>query len=255
MVNQDNTSQVRTTEKTFEILDAIVKLEGARLSEITEYLDISPSTAHRHLRTLEEYGYITKYDGKFQIGFKFLMMGGIARNSRPEYKLAEDYVKKLSEKTKERAQFVIEENGERVFVFRRVGENAVRGDANIGKRGPLHCSAAGKALLAEFSDQRVREIVNQHGLPAETDQTITNIDKLFEELANIQDQGYAVNREESAKGFHAIAVSVKSPNGSVIGALSISGPAHRLNKDKIKHQISDLVRGMAQELELKIEYS
>lgn len=254
-MNESRTKNVvRTTETTLDLVDELIERDGARIDDLSQHLDLAPSTVHRHLETLRKRGYVVKEAGVYRVGLRFLTIGGIARNRQSEGQMVENYVEQLAEETGERAQFVVEETGQRVFLYRRVGENAVLGDGNIGKRGELHCSSAGKAILAEFSDERVREVIDRQGLPAYTENTITDSEALFEELETIRDQGYSVNREESAKGFHAVGVSVTSPDDNVLGALSVSGPAHRLNEDRINDEIPDIVRGTAQELELKIEY-
>lgn len=254
MNSGQTTNVVRTSETTLDMIDAIIERDGARVDDLAQQFDLASSTVHRHLETLRQRGYLFKHDGAYQVSLRFLTIGGIARNKWLKGRMVESYVEQLADQTGERAQFVVEENGQRVFLFRRVGENAVRGNANIGKRGTLHSSSAGKAILAEFSDERVREIINQHGLPKSTENTITDPDALFEELATIRDQGYSVNREESANGFHAVGVSVTDSDYNVLGALSVSGPAHRLNEERINDELIDIVRGTTHELELKIEY-
>jgi len=254
MVESDTPSRVRTTETSLEIVDALTEHGSLTTQELSKRLELAESTVHRHLQTLREYNYVVKERGAYRVGLRFLTVGGIARNVKEGYPLAEDYVEQLAFETKERAQFVVREQDQRVFLFRQVGENAVRGNANIGKRGPLHSSSAGKAILAELPTRTVERIIRE-GLTPVTEHTITDPDELLAELERVRDRGYAVNREESAEGFHAVGASVTDPEGAVIGALSVSGPAHRMTESRIEEEVSDVILGTAQELELKIEYS
>jgi DNA-binding IclR family transcriptional regulator len=254
MTDPDDTTPVRTTATSLEIVEVLVDLGEARIEDIAESLEIAPSTAHRHLQTLKTYGYVVNEKGTYKPGLQFLTVGGKLRASKPAFDLVKDSVYDLAKQTKERVQFEVEEQGERVFLFTDTGEHAVKADAKIGRRGPLHCSAAGKALLAEFPDSQVRYIIDQKGLPEITENTITETDELLEELKTIRQKGIAFNREESTAGLHAVASSVKGPNGELLGALSVSGPARRLSGQRFNTEIPDLVRGAAQELELNIEY-
>lgn len=107
--------------------------------------------------------------------------------------MAEEKVQKLAAETNERAQFIVEENSRRYYTHTENGEDAVLADARTGKRIYLHDSTAGKSILAQLPESRVRKIINSWGLPAYTEYTITDESELFEELEQIREQGYALN--------------------------------------------------------------
>jgi len=255
MAETEKTAAVQTTETSLRIIEALMELKEARIEDVAEFLEIAPSTAHRHLQTLQKYGYVVNKGGFYQLGLQFLSVGGHIRNNDPAFDLVKDAVYELAEQTNGRVQFEVLEQGERIFLFTTTSKNAVQGDAKIGKRGPLHCSAAGKALLAELPEPRVHQIIETEGLPPITENTITNTDELLAELETIRERGIAFNREESTIGFHAVASSVTKPEGTVLGAISVAGPANRLNGERFTEEIPNIVRGVAQELELNIKYS
>jgi DNA-binding IclR family transcriptional regulator len=246
---------VHTTETSLEIVDALQKLDAARIDEIADELDVAPSTVYRHLQTLRKHRYVVKEADFYRLGLQFLTIGGYVRERKGEYELAKDVVEDLAEQTQERVQFEVEEQGERVFIYTATGKHAVQAKGTIGRRGPLHCSAAGKAILAELPDSRVNTIIDQHGLESVTENTITDVDTLFEELEKIRERGIAFNLEESTVGLRAVAASVTTPDNEVLGALSISGPAHRMEGEQLEEEIPTTLRGLAQELELNIKYS
>ncbi|WP_455428543.1 IclR family transcriptional regulator [Halarchaeum acidiphilum] len=139
-------------------------------------------------------------------------------------------------------------------MYTQTGENAVQTDAVIGKRGYLHSSASGKAILAALPDERVKEILDEHGMPASTEHTTIDVDTLFTELEEILDTGVAFNEEESTMGLHAVATAICDADGRPVGALSISGPAHRLKGKPFRQELPNLVLASANELELKLEF-
>lgn len=246
---------LQTLERGFLVIEAIRELESATLSAIAAEVGLAESTVHRYLSTLESLGYVTDDDGEYEISFRFLELGEHARTRRKAYRLATDVVSTLAEETEERAQFFVEEQGKAVYLALETGEHGVITDAKIGKRILLHATAGGKAMLAHFPDDYVDEVVERHGLPALTEQTITDRDELEEELQEIREQRYAFNRQEYSLGSRAVGVPILQDDGSPIGALSVTGPNLRLKGEFYESEIPDILMGTANELELKISYA
>lgn len=253
-MNDAGSRTLSTVETTFEVIEAVESLDGARVTEVAEHLDVPASTVHGHLTTLHDHSYLTKEGDEYHIGLQFLNRGGHARQRKEGYKLAEGKVEKLAAETGERVQFIVEEKGRGYYIHTAVGENAVLADARIGKRTYLHDSSAGKSILAHLPEQRVHDIVDQWGLPAFTKHTITDRDELFAELERVREQGYALNQEETHKGLNAVGAAVETHQGQVLGSFSVSGPSNRLKQESLKEEVPDLLRGITNELELRLSY-
>jgi len=246
---------VATTGTTFEILDALREQRGARIGELSERLDPAPSTIHRHLATLLKHGYVLKRGDEYEVSLKFLKIGCEKRRHNPVYEMAREKVDLLAEETEERAQFVVEERGKLVYLYYSTNSNAVQTDGTVGKHRLLHYSAAGKAILAALPDRRVGAIIDRHGLPAKTDNSITDPEELRTELAEIRDRGVAFNDEESVEGLRAVGSAVQGPAGETFGALSVSGPAHRMQGNWYESELPNLILGIANEIELNVKYT
>ncbi|MFC7165061.1 IclR family transcriptional regulator [Halospeciosus flavus] len=149
------------------------------------------------------------------------------------------------------AWFVVEEHGQAVYVEKALGEDAIQPYGRVGKRVDLHDIAAGKAILSELPRRRVHEIVDEHGLTRHTEHTITSLDRLFEELDTVREQGYATNENETFEGFRAVASPV-SPEGDLQGAVVISGPQTRFEGERFQSELPAIVSRVANELELEI---
>ena len=102
----------------------------------------------------------------------------------------------------------------------------------IGSRLMLHCTGAGKALLAHLSEEARRQIYETVGLPAQTAATITSVEALEEELRSIREQGYAIDRMENRDGVFCIAAPVFNHQQSVVASFSVSGPAFRFTLEQ-----------------------
>lgn len=255
MTDRPEDGRVKTTETAFEIIEYLSERDGGRISAVAADLDLAKSTVHRHLHTLVELEYVVEEDGVFRPGLGFLQLGERTRSRREAYRLASEAVADLAAETEERAQFVVEEHGRGVYVFRETGPRAVHTDSEIGKRIPIHATAAGKAILAFLPDDRVAEILDRRGLPAVTDHTITDERTLQDELAEIRERGYSSNRQENTPGLRAIGVPVKREDGTPIGALSVSGPTHRFQGPRFERELPNLLLGTANELELNVQYA
>ncbi|WP_135806519.1 IclR family transcriptional regulator [Halorussus marinus] len=251
----DPESVATTTETSFAVVEAIRTLDGATAEELSEHLELAPSTVHRHLATLRKHSYVTRDAGEYRVGFQFLTLGGYAQRRVTAYPMIKEKVDALAEETGERAQFIVEEHGWRVYLYTEVGQSSVQTGAHVGKRGVLHASAAGKAILANLGRERVEEIVDCRGLPEPGTNTIADRESLFDELDRVRDRGYAFNREETTAGVHAVGAAVTDGAGEVVGALSVSGPANRLTGEAFTEALPERILEAVNELELHIEHS
>ncbi|MFC7229781.1 IclR family transcriptional regulator [Salinirubellus salinus] len=246
---------VKSAATLLSVVEAIRELDGGGVTELADHLDIGKSTVHRHLSTLQAHDYVVKEADEYHLGLRLLGLGEYVRERNRTYAMARPVVDQLAEETEERALFMTEEHGRAVYLYRSVGTHGVRTNSTTGTRRYLHTIAGGKAILAHLPAKRVDEIVDRWGLPPETQSTITDREQLATELERIRECGVAFNREECIEGLQAVATPVLAPDGTVVGALSVSGPAHRIKGEWLEDGIPDLLLGSANELELNLKYA
>jgi len=255
MASHDKTS-VKTTDTSLEMVEVLLSEGPTSREDLESQLGLTTSTVHRHLTTLQDHGYVTKDGNKYQLGYKFLTIGGDLRRKVPGYQMIKQKVDELAEETDERAQFIVRERHERVYLYTSVGANPVQTGAQTGGRGPIYASAAGKSILAFLPERKQEQLLDTITLDAVGPNTITDADQLRSTLDEIQDQGYATNIEESTSGVHAIGAPVMTHDRTEpLGAFSISGPASRLKRERIETEVRDLVLSATNELELHLEHS
>ncbi|MWV38513.1 IclR family transcriptional regulator [Natrialba sp. INN-245] len=247
--------EVQTAHTTFDILEILKNTDGANLSTVASQLDIAVSTAHRHLSTLVARNYVVKEKGEYYTSLKFLEFGTYASNRKPGYELATELVDQLAEETGEHSQLFVEEHGMGVYLYGKAGEHAVQSSPQLGKPLPLHATAAGKAILAHLSDSRIHNIIDQHGLSSLTENTITDEERLWEEIRTVRKRNYSVNREENHENLCAVGVPIKKDEDRVFGAVSLSGPTRRIQGDRLENELPTYLLGRANELELNIQFS
>ncbi len=255
MSNPTDSRAVKSTRTTFRIIEAIEANDGARLTDLADELGLAKSTVHQQLSALVELGYVIQEDGRYQLGLAFLNLGEHVRTRKRAYTLSESLVEELATETGERAQFIAEEHGRAIYIHTKQGEHAVKADRRVGKHRYLHSSAGGKAILAHLPEERIEAVIDRWGLPQETENTHADRGSLFEDLAEIRERGYSMNKAESISGLWSIGVPVLGPDGTPVGSFSISGPRHRMKAEQFHDATVDLLLGTANELELNIQYS
>lgn len=246
---------LRTLSVAFQIIEALQELDGAGVTELATHLDLAKSTIYNHLRTLQHHHYVIRDGDEYRLSLKFLDHGGYVRYRGDRFDLIKQTVRDVADETDELCQFVTEEHGIGVFVFREEGAQAVNTQTRIGSRVHLHHTTAGKAILASLPDERVETIVEQRGLPGKTEHTINTREDLFDELTDIRNRGYAFDKDEHIRGLNALGVPVRDESKTVLGAVSIATPQHRLRSKSRENEIADLLLGVVNELELNIRYS
>lgn len=245
---------INAVENAFDIVEALQTLDGARLTELADHLDVPRSTAHIYLKTLEETEYVTREGDVYRVGLRFLEHGGYARRQSRLYRAAKEEVENLAERTGEAANLGVEEYGWRVLLYKaRVG-GAVSDNATTGERTYLHQTALGKVLLAFLSPERRDEIVDEHGLPAATDRTITDPAELTEEMRLTHERGYSIEDEEHRVGILAVGVPIQDrETDRVVGAVCLTGPKTRL-EERLEDDLVDEVKSAANVVELRYNH-
>lgn len=244
---------VKAIDTVFEILSVLQENNGSSLAELSEELEFAKSTIHSHLLTLENNEYVVKKDGGYYIGLKFLEHGMLAKNEYKIGKIGRESIENLADETGEVAWIIIEEHGKAVYLEKAMGEKAVQTHARVGGRTHLHHLASGKMILAHFPETRVDEIVDRHGLPKRTPNTITDRRELKEKLATLREKKFAFNDKETVLGLRAISAPVLV-KGEVKGAISVSGPANRLTRERCINKIKPSLFESTNEIELKLQY-
>lgn len=247
-------NSVKATETTFAILEELMEQDGARVTDLANELNITRSSAHNYLSTLNELGYVKKQDRRYDISLQFLELGAAAREQLSVYASGKKQIRELAEKTGELANLMVEEHGKGVYIHRETGKNAVRVDVNIGQRVYLHNTALGKAILAYSSDEYVEKVIDHHGLPETTNSTITDRDELHEELKKVRKRGVAIDDEERLNGLRCVAAPILDAEDKPLGAVSVAGPTSRISNDRLNEDLPEAIQDAVNIIELNVLY-
>lgn len=234
----NETSQTINAVKTAcQILDSLSEHGKMGVTELSQELGLGKSTTHRHLATLQNQNFVVKNNNKYKLSLVYFAMTEQVKQQLNVYDEIVDTMDELAADTGEVSQFALEEQNRLVYIYKSEGENAVQVVSDAGYKGIFHCSGMGKAILAQFSDDDVKRVIDRQGLAKETENTITEKNALDEELDGVRERGYAIDNEEFMPGLKCVAVPVLIENPSVIGGISISAPASRMEQERIENEI------------------
>jgi len=225
---------IKVLNKTLSILEILLQ-QGSpmNMTEISERLEIYPSTIHRILDTLKYWGYVEQdtHTQKYQLGLKVLELGMAKLHQMDLVREATPYLKELVKQCNETIHLGVLEEGEVMYLAKEESSQTIRMISYVGKRAPLHSTSLGKVLLAYIPEEERKKILENKGLPRLTENTITDKRKLEKELSKVREQGFALDREENEKDVRCVAAPIRNYQGEVIAAISISSPIFRIDKN------------------------
>jgi len=221
--------RIQSLDTAFTIIDHIGTGESATLDQLTNRLGLSKSTVHYYLRTLESNRYVVNTGNGYRLGLRCLDLGGRALDQRGFARLIANEVDQLANEAQQTAIFALEEGGKSVFVYRAWPEEGESIDCRLGAEHHLHTTAFGKAILSYLPEADVEDILDHHGLPERTGNTITDREALFEEREKTRKTEVAFDDGEHLEAVRSIAGPILRENGDVYGAVGIVGPADEID--------------------------
>ncbi|MEW8958638.1 HTH-type transcriptional regulator XynR [Moorella humiferrea] len=243
------TTRIRSVAKALTILDLLAAHQGdMSLGEIARALDLPKSTLHGLLATLRDFGYLEQspFDGRYRLGVRLFEIGNIVANNWDVRKVAAPHIQKLVDELEETVHLVVLDKGEVLYIDKRESRQSLRIVSQVGMRLPAHCTGVGKVLLAYLHPSEVKRIIATKGLARYTRHTITDPRQLEAELAKIREMGYAVDNEEIMDSLRCVAAPIRNHNGKVCAAVSVSGPVARLEGEKFRLAVEQVVRTAAE---------
>lgn len=258
MAENESTRTMKTVETSWEIIHLLEEWDGARVTEIAERLNIPKSTVSTHLTTLKQKKYVVNNGGEYRLSLYFLNIGEYVKNKCELYNAGKEEIERLAEETDEYTHLVAEEYGQAIYLHEARGKRAI-GENYFSKKFEkpvyLHSSAYGKAILAYLPKNQVEQVINEHGLPKRTDNTITTKESLFGELEEVRERGFSLNDEEEIRGMRAVGAPIQDGDGNVLGAISVSKPTSRMRDDEFIEVIPEMVVSAANVIEVNLETS
>jgi DNA-binding IclR family transcriptional regulator len=217
------------------------------IADMADALDLGRSTTHRYATTLVTLGYLEQGPSrKYRLSSRVSDFGLSLLDSMVVRRLAREHLRELRAETGRTVGLVILDDGEVSYIDRwqgsRRGQYAIDLGVGLGSRLPMHCSAAGKALLAGLPERRQRELIAKLRLPRQTPKTITTKSALRMEIERTAKEGLAVEDEELLAGRRALAAAVLDEHGEPLAAVELAVPADAYTREQLVQQLGPMVR-------------
>jgi len=258
MVDQSETGSPRTLKtvaRAIELIQTLEELGGAGVTELAEALGMSKSSTYNYLGTLQEHRIVVRDGDTYRLSYQFLHIGRSVRDRATIYRHGREELELLAHETGRYVHLATEQHGLGVDLFKVKGEEAIGSRyqrSKLNRPDYLHFSATGKAILAHLPDQYVDWIVDQYGLVERTANTITDRGDLAAELQRTRERGYSVNREEEIEGIWAVGAPVLDRDDEVLGSISVSGSATRMQNADYRADMIEAVTDTANVIEVNI---
>ena len=256
MSNQTGPRQVQSVSRACEILSYLKDNGACHLTQIADDLELTPGTVHTYLSTLRTAGFVQQTRERYNLGLAFVPYSRRIKSQTPLYKAGKNETDRLAHKYDAVSHLTTELDGQIVTLHEISGEDAVGKKLHTQKQEQpwfrIHCTAAGKAILAYLPEEQVSSILTRRDLPAYTSHTITDPDELLEELQEIRERGYSVNDQESMHGNRGFAAPILLDSGTLVGAISISGPANSWKDELFTEELPEAVMRSANNIEINL---
>ncbi len=223
------------------------------IADMAEALDLGRSTTHRYAATLVTLGYLEQGPSrKYRLSSRVCDVGLSLLDSMVVRRVAREHLKKLRAQTGRTASLGVLGGTEVAYIDRcqgsRRGQYGVDVGIGPGTRLPIHCSAAGKALLARLPEAEQRELIARLRLTKRGPKSIVTKTALREELELVVVRGVAMEDEELLAGRRAIASVVVDGEGAVVAAVELAVPASAYAGERLLKELGPRVTAAARRI-------
>lgn len=223
------------TLRVLNILQSLAENRGGiTLTEIARLIDSPKSTLVPILNTMREQGFIhfDSQTSRYQLGIKSYTTGVSYLNEMSALQFIRSEMQRVVKKCAETCQMGLEDHGEVLYVAIEEPDthNRLRLASSIGQRLPMYCTALGKVLLSAKDPEELAALYPD-ALTAFTKNTITEINKLRNSLADVAKNGYAIDDAEIQDDLKCVAVPLLK-HSQIVGAVSVSFPLYRTTDER-----------------------
>lgn len=218
------------------------------IAQISQKTGIPRAAVRRCLFTLQQLGYVDAELNNFSLRPKVLTLGYSYLSSTPLTVSSQPYLNAISRDLGESCSLAVLEDGEVLYVARSAASRVMSVALNTGSRLPAYCTSLGRVMLAHLPPADLDAYFAKARLRPMTDRTETNQKRLREILAEVRQQGYAINDEELELGLRSIAVPVRGASGQVLAALNVGTQASRVSAERMQLEFLPILLRGAQEL-------
>lgn len=216
---------------------AVLQMFSARrtvvsVTDISNELQITRSSAFRLTYTLEYLGFLQKYldTKKYQLGNKVLNLGFGYLSSLGLIETTREPLVALSEELSISTHLVQRDGMDVVYVARYAANHHIASNVHVGTRFPVHATAPGQVLLADLSDEAIKETVGDTEMTRFTSHTPTTIEALMKRIKKGRKQGYLESWGYFEKSLASVALPIRDSSGVAAAAMNVTCPISQFSR-------------------------
>lgn len=227
---------IESVDNALRVLVLLGQRQQLRLTDVSQYLGVASSTAHRLLAMLSYRGLVRQNPATRsyesgpsldQLAYGLLRRLDVRSRARP-------ILEKLNADLEETVHLGRLEGGDVHFIDSIESGKALRVVNRLGRSMPAHCTSTGKVLLATLSEPELLAVYPDEELARLTRHSIGTRTELIAALAEIRRRGYATSMEESEEGVQSLAVALRALRSPRL-ALTASVPVSRMTASARKN--------------------
>jgi IclR family acetate operon transcriptional repressor len=231
-----DTPTIQSLDRGLAILEAVAaSAEPVPLRELTDLIGIDRSSVFRLANTLRQRRFLANPKGS-----KDYILGPSAWRLSRRYGRSvlatffHHYLRELTTKLGETSHFAVQEGRQAFFIDHHppIGQ-VVSVAGQTGEFAPLHCTAHGKALLADTNLTALKALFGRTPLHAYNRNTVTSLARLARVCARVRDEGFAIDDGEYIAEVRCVAAPIRDAQGEIVASVGISSPVTRLLTKRI----------------------
>jgi len=232
---------IESVDNALKVLLLLGHLPALRLTDLSGYLGVASSSAHRMLAMLQYRGFVRQDPATRayvpgpaldELAFKTLRRHDVRNLARP-------VLERLNAELRETIHLGQLEERDVRFIDAIESNRALRVGSRLGRVMPAQCTSTGKAMLATLSEPQIRELYPEERLVQLTPHSIGTRADLLVELVEVRRRGYATSQEESEEGVSSISIAIPGERIRPL-ALNASVPKSRMTpamSKRIRHHL------------------
>ena len=227
------TPSVQSVDRVLTILEAVAKSKApVPLAQLTDLLGINQSSVFRLANTLKRRGFLANPNTRksYVLGPSIWRMSRNYDWSGMLISICHDHLEALGQTTGETAHLAVREGRHVLFIDHHASTKQIVVPAQTGALMPLHCTAHGKALLADYGLTELRALFGATSLKSFTEHTIVALPQLEKACAKVRADGFATDEAEYLDEVRCVAAPIRDQDHKVIAAIGVSAPASRFPK-------------------------
>lgn len=250
---------VQSVHRALSIVDAISHndIRQMSLSALSKKLQLHPSTVYRLIQNLIDLEYISEVSpGQYCLGMVFLKLGQQVHQGINLVSIAKKHLQKLNEQTKETVYLAVwdKKANQILYIDKLEGLGHIQLASFIGSRNRIHSTATGKALMADFDDKAILDVLSRTEMVAKTRFTITDPEKFVQAVHNVSLHGYGLDKEESEYNVACIAAPIRDYSSGIVASVSVSGMVNNITGQENFRRFISMVMDTAKDISYDLGY-